>query len=408
MKTYMYLRIICIAAISFNSIISMAQESNVDSFLRDHLMVYYVEDPSSDQYRLLDSNEITSGQLLFGGNPEMEIAQQLIREIFIPESGNEFQESVIEALRREDQPMALFIYFDRGPIDEASASANWTNCIENGRFTSCVTVEAGDEYAGIIHYGANQMNGDGFDMAKNRFLELLTNVVDGSSQVAGSSNISAQIINRARQLAHVPEGGFRVERQGRMARFDISVRRMQRLKALVHDPDVRRHITWTLNLFGNDTGSARQSREDIDLALILAIASRETGEQLPLARGERRLVSAGRDAHSRGESGLDWLYDRRNDFPSSIRSEIIRVEGNPDIPGRFKRECHPAYIREKHVLASFIVEMPARRQFFLNRFARVFSDSNGFSNEQRQELLGQMSLNARRAWIQAAFGSRFR
>ncbi|GAA3628098.1 hypothetical protein GCM10022397_12150 [Flavivirga jejuensis] len=162
---------------------SIGQDSSVESYIVDHLKVYYVEEPSSDQYRLLNPNEIISGELLFGNNPEMDIAQQLIREIFIPESGVDFQQQVIERLRSYNTPVALFIYFDKGSLDESSASANWTSCIENGHFTSCVTVEAGDEYAGIIHFGANQMNEDGFALAKNRVIALLENIHSTNAQV---------------------------------------------------------------------------------------------------------------------------------------------------------------------------------------------------------------------------------
>lgn len=155
------------------SIATVAQDSNVNNFLRDRLMVYYVEDPSTDQYRLLRPDELSSGQNLFGGNPEMEIAQSLLGQIFSPSSDTAVQETVIMALRRYDRPLALFLYHDRGPLDEAVASANWTNCIDNSHFTSCVTVEDGDEYAAIVHYGSNQMNADGLTTAQNRLLSLL-------------------------------------------------------------------------------------------------------------------------------------------------------------------------------------------------------------------------------------------
>ena len=149
------------------------QDSDVSTFLRDHLMVYYVEDPSSDQYRLINPNEITSGQLLFGGNPELEIAQNLVRDIFIPGSDSDFQQRIKQALVSNVHPSALFIYFDRGPVDISIASANWTNCIENGHFTACVTKETDDDYTSIVHFGANLMNSDGIVLAKNRLLSLL-------------------------------------------------------------------------------------------------------------------------------------------------------------------------------------------------------------------------------------------
>ena len=173
MKTHNNLRKSFALFFMFNYMGMSGQDSDASTFLRDDLMVYYVEDPSSDQYRLINPNEITSGQLLFGGNPEMEIAQNLVRDIFIPGSDSDFQQSVMNALSNHNKPLALFLYYDRGPLDESAASANWTNCLENGHFTSCVTAETGDEYERVVHYGANQMNADGLVLAKNRFIELI-------------------------------------------------------------------------------------------------------------------------------------------------------------------------------------------------------------------------------------------
>ena len=214
MKTYNYSRKIFALFFMFNYMGMSGQDSDVSSFLRDHLMVYYVEDPSSDQYLLINPNEITSGQLLFGGNPEMEIAQNLVRDIFIPGSDSDFQQSVMNALSNRNKPHALFLYYDRGPLDESAASANWTNCLENGHFTSCVTVEAGDEFAGIVHYGANQINSDGLALAKNRILDLLGTTNSQGAQIArripmgkgmftqnlrGSESTSTAFATRAKQ-----------------------------------------------------------------------------------------------------------------------------------------------------------------------------------------------------------------
>ncbi|WP_160114811.1 hypothetical protein [Aquimarina sp. AU474] len=170
MKNHIYYNIFLLLFLTTQVI---AQESNATNFLRDRLMVYYVEDPSSDQYRLLNPGEMTTEGNLFGGNPQMETAQLLIRAIFSPRDNQEYQQTVIETLRNYEKPVALFLYSDEGPIDEAIASENWTNCIESGHFTSCVTIEPGDEYAGIVHYGSNQMSNDGVELAKNRLLSLL-------------------------------------------------------------------------------------------------------------------------------------------------------------------------------------------------------------------------------------------
>ncbi|GAA3628106.1 hypothetical protein GCM10022397_12160 [Flavivirga jejuensis] len=161
-------------------------------------MVYYVEDPSSNQYRLLNYEEIMDGNQLFGGNPEAEVAQSLIRGIFIAESDQNFQETIVQALSGSDHPSALFIYFDSEPIDSETASDNWVDRIDNGHFTACVTRENDDDYTSIVHYGTNQMNSDGAVAAQNRLVQLLTGIN------AGSSNENRIILNDVGFQAPVP------------------------------------------------------------------------------------------------------------------------------------------------------------------------------------------------------------
>ncbi|WP_394750117.1 hypothetical protein [Spongiimicrobium salis] len=401
------IQLCCFWCIGFFSIIAFSQDSDANQFLRDRLMVYYVEDPSSNQYRLLQTNEINSAENLFGNNPQMEVAQNLIRDIFTPAEDGSFQEDVAQALGSYTKPVALFLYYDQGPVDIEIASANWTNCIERGQFTSCVTVEADDEYAGIVHYGSNQMSQEGLLETKGHLLQLFNELAYGSQRSRPFAALSNNVIERARSTVHLPERGFRIQNRGRTVRFNIGLARLRELARTLQNPEILQHIQSTMRLFENDNGTAHLSRDEIDMPLILAIATRESGLRLPLARGERRLVSAGRDAHSRGESGLDFLYDHRNHFPSAIQSEIIRVKGNSAVQGHLIREnTNPAYIKEKHMLASFIVEIEVRKRRFLTRFERAFSDSNGFTAEQRQELLNTRNTGAIRAWTQAAFGSK--
>ena len=173
MKTQLYITQTLIIVLIFFTTNIWGQESVVDNHLRDNLMVYYVEDPQSDEFTLLNYLDIVEGRELFGGNPEMETAQALVRTIFSPDADQAFHDNVIQALNTSNDPTAFFIYFDTGPVDEVVASANWTNCLDNGRFTACVTRDPGDDYDRILHYGANLINSDGLEMAKNRFLSLL-------------------------------------------------------------------------------------------------------------------------------------------------------------------------------------------------------------------------------------------
>ncbi|TBW28680.1 hypothetical protein [Gramella sp. KN1008] len=218
-------------------------------------------------------------------------------------------------------------------------------------------------------------------------------------------SLSETQINRVKARFRIPENGFLVETRRGSVRKNLEVERIRQLSELFQDEEVRNHIRDTLILFTNDTDErSRQDRSQIDLALVLAVAIRESGVRTSLSRSNRRIVSAGRDAHTEGRSGLDWLYDYKRFFPVSIRSEIHPVVGNDQAPGSFRREVHPAYIRERDLLAAFIVEIRQRYRRFLRRFQH--HEFRDFSEAQQQSLLNQMSNDSRRAWTQAAFGSK--
>ncbi len=218
-------------------------------------------------------------------------------------------------------------------------------------------------------------------------------------------SLSESQISRVKAQFRIPENGFLVETRRGSVRKNLEVERIRQLSELLQDEEVRNHIRDTLILFTNDTDErSRQDRSQIDLALVLAVAIRESGVRTSLSRSNRRIVSAGRDAHTEGRSGLDWLYDYKRFFPAGIRNEIYPVVGNDQIPGSFRREVHPAYIRERDLLAAFIVEIRQRYRRFLRRFQH--HEFRDFSEAQQQSLLNQMSNDSRRAWTQAAFGSK--
>ncbi|HEU4613687.1 MAG TPA: DUF4157 domain-containing protein, partial [Kofleriaceae bacterium] len=223
---------------------------------------------------------------------------------------------------------------------------------------------------------------------------------------SGYGHLSDEAVASARTATHVPEGGNEVETPRGRRHLDLSERNAERVAALLEDPAVRAHIEETLEMFENDPDHPIP-RSEIDLPLVLATAMREGGPELALSASEHRIGSAGRDAHTLGRSGMDFLYDLRSRFPRAIRDQIQRVHGNPAVGGEFRRaSTNPAYIRERDMLAAHIIEARHREQRFRRLFARSFSDRQGFTEEQRAALLASMSLDARRAWVQASFGSR--
>ncbi|MEX0290258.1 MAG: hypothetical protein AB3N14_14215 [Flavobacteriaceae bacterium] len=148
-----------------------AQPSNPSQIIQNRLRVYYVQNPNGDNDGhavALDNMEST-----FGNNPNMERAQQLVRAIFDSrEEHPQFRTSLARALRAASRPYALFLYDDTDPLN-AGVSQNWTNCINNGHFYACSTVDEGDEYGRILHYGAFQMNSENLDGTLAGLIRLL-------------------------------------------------------------------------------------------------------------------------------------------------------------------------------------------------------------------------------------------
>lgn len=219
--------------------------------------------------------------------------------------------------------------------------------------------------------------------------------------------LTSSQIEQIKRRMHIPNDGFRVTTSGGARHINIEVERINELlEQLQVDEESNQHIQNTINLFTNDTDpNSHQERDQIDIAFILAVAIRESGIRTVLSRSNRRIVKAGRDAHTEGRSGLDWVYDYKRYFPTAIRDEIQPVVGNPHVPGSFRREVHPAYVRERDLLSAFFVEIRQRQKRFLSRFHN-HEFSNDFSEEQRNSLLHRLTNDARRAWIQAAFGSK--
>lgn len=220
------------------------------------------------------------------------------------------------------------------------------------------------------------------------------------------ASLTQSQVQRVKRRMRIPDDGFLVTTSRGRLRRNLEVERTNQLLEQLENEDTDRHIRNTIRLFTEDRDErSHQDRNQIDIAFALAVAIRESGVRTAISRSERRIVTAGRDAHTEGRSGLDWVYDYKRYFPSSIRNEVQPVVGNSRVSGSFRRNVHPAYLRERDLLAAFIVEIRMRHRRFLRRFHN-HEFRNGFTAEQRRMLLDRMNSDAKRAWTQAAFGSR--
>ena len=230
--------------------------------------------------------------------------------------------------------------------------------------------------------------------------------MDETPETSTLAAINEDQLNRVKQQLHIPYEGFLVSTPRGRIRKNVEVERINQLFENLSQTEIVNHVQQTIDLFVNETEErSHQDRDEIDIALILAIAIRESGVTLPLSRSNNRIVTAGRDAHTRGRSGLDWIYGKKRDFPEAIRNEVLAVRGNTQVEGEFRRESvTPAYLREKDLLAAFVVEVNVRYERFLYRFHR--HEFSSYSQEQRNALLHTMSNHGKRAWTQASFGSK--
>jgi LAS superfamily LD-carboxypeptidase LdcB len=151
------------------------------------------------------------------------------------------------------------------------------------------------------------------------------------------------------------------------------------------------HLRQTLALFASGSPVLPAS---IDLPLVLAIAARET---LPLRRvfsdEATAVITAGRDTHPQGVSGLDFIFDSHELFPAAIRAQVQLVRAGYR-PGREDRRA--AQLPERYLLAAFVVAVEAGRRGFERQVRRVFAAS-------ANALVAALAPDARRAWIALSF-----
>ncbi len=153
--------------------IGMAQDgSNDSSIISQRLRVYYVENPNTNnESRRVD---ISNSSSIFGSNPNMQIAQQLVQAIFQEnEQQSEFHESITTTVRGFRERVAIFFYDDTDGLTNNEVSNTWVNCIRSNHFFICGTQEHGDDYERIVHLGAHQMNSLGLARTQAQFLRVL-------------------------------------------------------------------------------------------------------------------------------------------------------------------------------------------------------------------------------------------
>lgn len=233
----------------------------------------------------------------------------------------------------------------------------------------------------------------------------------------------------ARERYRIPERGWddHVRALDRPRNMNLA-RAIDDLSELIrNNPEVIAHIRRTIDAFADDPDPASRIRpEDIDLPLILSIANRESmGRPVYLppaganaesteAWASNRVTTGGGDAISGGVGGLDNMGNRIDRFPTSMREDVRSVMDVPSLRARIRPNrmghVNPAEVPQADLLAAYIAGVQIYRERFERQFRQRVTRGNAargqaLTQDQANQMLAAMSADARRAWIQASFGS---
>ncbi|MDZ7661065.1 hypothetical protein [Thiohalophilus sp.] len=259
-------------------------------------------------------------------------------------------------------------------------------------------------------------------------------IVFGGTRFEGAGKAPCEdLVSRARERFHIPppgesghdvldgwwlhearRGNPRAQRAGLMRGRQVLARQLA--EYLEAHPDARRHIEDTMEMFERELGIEAGDGEGerfgadlntdelpIDTALVLAKGARESGVADLLSTSDRVIVSSGREVHPEGESGLDYLFNHRDDFPPSAQDDIRPVP-REELTERGRARASPpapARLPLKYLLAAFIVETRRAEQGFVQKLRE---EMDGRSTAELRRALNNMSDGARRAWSQLHFG----
>lgn len=152
------------------------------------------------------------------------------------------------------------------------------------------------------------------------------------------------------------------------------------------------HIAYSLSLVRKTSLRGYASARDIPL--VLALATRESGRTV-FRTDTETVVSAGRDTHPSGVSGLDFLYNLRRYF-NEADVFIGKVDKNDLRRGREDRK--PGLIQARHLLFAHMVKSGSDEKVFRGRHIGRAVRKAGLTLGP-EPLFGQLHSNARRAWM---------
>lgn len=152
------------------------------------------------------------------------------------------------------------------------------------------------------------------------------------------------------------------------------------------------HISYSLSLIRKTSLRGYASARDIPL--VLALATRESGRTV-FRTGTETVVSAGRDTHPSGVSGLDFLYNLRRYF-NEAGVFIGKVDKNELRRGREDRR--PGLIQARHLLFAHMVKSGSDEKVFRSRHIGRAVKTAALTLGP-EPLFGQLHGNARRAWM---------
>ena len=159
------------------------------------------------------------------------------------------------------------------------------------------------------------------------------------------------------------------------------------------NPEVHNNITETLNIFRSYADDLNTSTQE-DLPFVLSLGFRESGGSI-FRTDAARVVTAGRDTHRQGVSGLDFFYNRTSRAAFEHRGQTMSRVSTGLVAGRENRT--PAFIEARRLLLAFMVKTASDELVFRRHVAREM-EHQGRSPGEAESLTGSLSTGALRAW----------
>lgn len=308
--------------------------------------------------------------------------------------------------------------------DAKTAAVLWPNVVQKA-------VEAGitnsDTLANIVfflHHPERIHAGTGLSLDRNEpefdklaeewrawrtVVKKIVSGVEGGKVISSTS--TRPTVSRINTMVDESRGLFRISKKDestaakrlwKKTKFTNTLGGYSIAKVASKFPTYGAHIRYSMDLFNKTSIVSFKSGRDVNF--VIAIATREGGTRGVFRTDNTKVVSAGRDVHYQGVSGLDYLFKRAKYFKQA-GIPIWKVSKSELRKGKKNRA--PAIVYAKHLLFSHMVEVANREYTTWKKHLREVLKKNGESGIPKEHF-NNLSKNARRTWAALTYsGGRY-